>query len=270
MEENYKKCISCGQSILAEAKICKHCRREQHPMSVQPEIKVSGETKKCIHCAEPIALEAKLCKHCRKWQVDEEEQQKKEEEQNGEAAQRFVGCFLILGLVFMALLHFTIPSEEAMRQKVADAAVDEMMSKLKGGASLLFGSKSNAFVDFFGGLAKEEMSKEFLNQNYIEVEKSWFWTKAYLYNDKRNGKSVAIGFLGMCFSTLDWEDFSMQKSSPSNHQQDSIANPGVIDSAAVVDSAVAAYGDDYSGDEDGGHANGLDAYEEIDTTYTGY
>lgn len=263
MEENYKNCVFCGHSILAEAKICKHCRREQHSMSVQPEVKISGETKKCIHCAESIALEAKLCKHCRKWQVDEEEQKKKEDEENSELAQRYTGCFLIFVLALMALLHFTVPSEESMRQEVADAAVDEMMSKLKGGASLLFGSKSNAFVDFFGGLAKEEMVKEFRSQNYIEVKESWFWTKAYLYNDKRNGKSVAIGFLGMCFSTLDWEDFSMQKASPSS-QQDSIAQPTVVDSVVYVDDAAGF-----------GYADTATVYvpepnEDTDTTYIGY
>lgn len=223
MEENYKDCISCGQSILTEAKICKYCRREQHQMSVQPEVKISGETKKCIHCAELIALEAKLCKHCRKWQVDEEEQKRKEEDEANEAAKRYgCGCLGFM-LVLLALMYFTTPNAESMRQEIAEDAVEQVMSKVKGGASLIFGDASNAVVDFFGGFAKEEMKKEFLQVNDIQVDEGWFWSRAYIYNSKYpGGKSVGLGFLGMTFLSLDWSDFQIPQKGSKSHGIDSV------------------------------------------------
>ncbi|MBI4732113.1 MAG: zinc ribbon domain-containing protein, partial [Chloroflexi bacterium] len=68
-----KQCPSCGQTIKAEAKICRFCRTNLDayapaPIAAQvkaPQAESAADTKQCPSCGQTIKAEAKICRFCK-------------------------------------------------------------------------------------------------------------------------------------------------------------------------------------------------------------
>ena len=66
-----KKCPYCFEVLSDKPLKCPHCSQYIIDELIDSDYK-SGNKKRCVFCGEEILFEAKVCRHCHKW-VDEVE-----------------------------------------------------------------------------------------------------------------------------------------------------------------------------------------------------
>ena len=179
--------------------------------------------KRCPICGDEIDAEAAKCPQCGEWIVDKSSPLRKQENQtptdretssNDDAGTSYSSGDLIVDLlkgcikivIPLLVLHFTIPSEDRMKEAVIEDVVECEQDKLSPFASLL-GEDFSTLASIGISLSAEE---NFNKHNSLDVKRSWFWNTVKIINTNNpEGETVGFVFLFMTFPFVGEEDYIM-------------------------------------------------------------
>lgn len=163
-------------------------------------------TKKCPFCNEDINVDAKKCRFCGKWLSTYKDEQNKSSSEN--ASDVVFGCIspLLKFAIPLIIAYYTVPSDEKLERTAINSAVECIVESYS----------DNKLADVLGAgeiwstlvyLNEQEIAKDFVRKNSIQVNKKWFWSSAKIYNSKcYDGEVIMFSIFSFNIPMIDIDD----------------------------------------------------------------
>lgn len=169
-------------------------------------------TKKCPFCSEDINIDAKKCRHCGNWLSSYEDEKNKSSAEN--ASDALFGClFPILKIAIPLLIaYYTVPSNDKLEREATSSAVECIVESYSNNelVNLLGGNEGSRLWSMLISANEQQIRTEFLNNNSVVAERSWFWSKAKIYNHKcRDGETIMFSIFSFNIPMIDIDDIEL-------------------------------------------------------------